>query len=344
MAAPLFSTLPHPDWHWPHFEGVLCGTMTDRERLGLPDHYAEDRFTPGLPAAYDRLRTLSRERLALLCEDKAEPLLDRVAAGNLLALLGDPRITTQSPAMITINAGEIEIGLDAAQLDELMERYAGLGMDRTWFAKECPRHRVGLKPYAIAKYPVTNQEYRDFLNATGFAELPSSWTFRRFPQELANHPVYTISPKAADAYAQWLSETTGRAFRLPSEAEWEYAAAGPAGLEFPWGETFNADYANTAESGLFQSSAVGVFAGGTSPFGLADMAGNVEEYVLDLYGAYPHGSFVRDHLVEIHGDYRVARGGSFARFRDLARTRRRHGHNPRSVTYAMGFRLVEDLG
>jgi formylglycine-generating enzyme required for sulfatase activity len=52
---------------------------------------------------------------------------------------------------------------------------------------------------------------------------------------------------------------------------------------------------------------------------------------------------VADHLVQIRGDYRVARGGSFARFRDLARIRRRHGHNPRSATYAMGFRLAETL-
>ena len=73
------------------------------------------------------------------------------------------------------------------------------------------------------------------------------------------------------------------------------------------------------------------------------MAGNVEEYVADLYRPYPGGEPVADHLVEIHGAYRVARGGGFSRFRDLARTRRRHGHNPRSATYAMGFRLVEDL-
>ena len=73
------------------------------------------------------------------------------------------------------------------------------------------------------------------------------------------------------------------------------------------------------------------------------MAGNVEEYVSDDYAAYPGGEFVTDHLVQIHGRYRVARGGSFARYRDLARTRRRHGHNPRSVTYAMGFRLAESI-
>jgi len=73
------------------------------------------------------------------------------------------------------------------------------------------------------------------------------------------------------------------------------------------------------------------------------MAGNVEEYVSDQYEAYPDGQLVTDHLVDIHGQYRVARGGSFARFRDLARTRRRHGHNPKSATYAMGLRLAESL-
>jgi formylglycine-generating enzyme required for sulfatase activity len=73
------------------------------------------------------------------------------------------------------------------------------------------------------------------------------------------------------------------------------------------------------------------------------MSGNVEEYVADTYAPYPGGDFVCDHLVEIQGTYRIARGGSFARFRDLARTRRRHGHNSRSAAYAMGFRLAENI-
>jgi formylglycine-generating enzyme required for sulfatase activity len=70
------------------------------------------------------------------------------------------------------------------------------------------------------------------------------------------------------------------------------------------------------------------------------MAGN-EEHVADDYAPYSGGSYINDHLAKIHGGYRIARGGSFARFRDLARSRRRHGHNPRSGTYAMGFRLAE---
>ena len=333
----------HPDWHWPVFRQALCGMMTDRERLGLPDHYVADRFSDSYPAAYDRLRGLAKPVLVALCEETAAPLVDRLAAGNLLALLGDSRIEVFAPGMIRIPGAEAEIGLPPADIDGVLARFAGLGLERPWIAKEAPRHKVAVRTFAIARYPVTNAEYREFLMATGHAEIPDSWHFRRFPADRANHPVYTVSAAAADAYCAWLSEATGRAFRLPTETEWEYAAGGPAGREFPWGATFDADLANTAETGLFQTTPVGIFVGGASPFGVSDMAGNVEEYVADSYAPYPGGDFIADHLVDIHGSYRVARGGSFARFRDLARTRRRHGHNPRSAAYAMGFRLAETL-
>ncbi len=190
---------------------------------------------------------------------------------------------------------------------------------------------------------MTNQEYRDFLIDTAYPEIPSSWSFRRFPVERSNHPVYTLSAEACDAYVQWLASRTGRDFRLPTESEWEFAATGTDGREFPWGEKFDPLLANTCETGIFETSPVGIFAAGASPFSVMDMAGNVEEYTADLYAAYPDGIKIDDHLSQIHGEYRVARGGSFARFRDLARNRRRHGHNPRSATYAMGLRLAESL-
>ena len=331
-------------WHWPVFNQTLCGTMTDRERLGLPDRFVDQRFARSSPSLLNPRRGLSRAALAALCEDPTVGLAERLAVGQRLALLGDPRIVTHDPAMIAIPGGKVDIGLDPDDLDQTMHDLSGLGLDRAWIAKECPRHTVELAPYAIGKYPVTNLEYRDFLLDTGRPHLPDSWHFRRFPGERSNHPAYTVAAEDADAYAVWLAGKTGRRFRLPTEAEWEYAAAGPDGLEFPWGRTFEADRANTAETGLFQSSPVGVFPGGNSPFGVTDMAGNVEEYVSSFYTAYPGGSWVSDHLVEIHGVYRIARGGGFARFRDLARTRRRHGGNPCSPTYTMGFRLAEDMG
>jgi formylglycine-generating enzyme required for sulfatase activity len=320
-----------------------CGTLSDRERLGLPDRYVEPRLAAALREAHAGTRRLGVDSLLATLGSARSTLAERIACGNALALLGDPRIRTLRPSMVDVPGARVQIGLPREEVDSVIARHHGLGLDRSWIEKECPRHEVDLAAFRLARHPVTNAEYRDFLLATGYAELPSSWDFRQFPDTRANHPVYTVSAGAADAYVRWLAQRTGRGFRLPTEAEWEWAAAGPQGLEFPWGAEFDAGLANTAETGLFTTSPVGAFVGGESVFGIADLGGNVEEYVAGDYAAYPGGRLVADHLVQIHGRYRVARGGSFARWRDLARTRRRHGHNPRSATYAMGFRVAESV-
>src|SRR5262249_259109 len=144
------------------------------------------------------------------------------------------------------------------------------------------------------RYPVTNQEYRQFLDETGHTSLPTSWVFGAFPSDRANHPVYTITPGDAEAYAGWLSVRTGRRFRLPTEVEWEYAARGRDEREFPWGDSFDAAKANTVELRLLSTTPVGMFSQGASPFGLLDLAGNVEEYVADVYEPYPGGPLVTD--------------------------------------------------
>jgi formylglycine-generating enzyme required for sulfatase activity len=329
-------------WHWPKIEGVLCDTMTDRERLGLPDAYMATRFEEILPEIYQKLRGKDVSDYLAMVENPSVPLVERLVAGNMLALVGDPRINVLQPEMVAIPGGDISIGLDERDIGAVMSSFTHIGLDEKWILKECPRHQVKLQNFRIAKYPVTNLEYRAFLQDSQYAELPRSWAFRRYPLERSNHPVYTVTAAAADAYTNWLSSKTGRAFRLPSEAEWEYAAGGDDGLEFPWGNEFEPDFANTVETGIFSTTPVGIFAEGNSPFGLADMAGNVEEYVQDVYAAYSDGEFISDHLVQLNGEYRVARGGCFSRLRDLARTRRRHGRNPASETYAMGFRLAED--
>jgi formylglycine-generating enzyme required for sulfatase activity len=157
----------------------------------------------------------------------------------------------------------------------------------------------------------------------------------------ANRPVYTVSPEAADAYVAWLAEKTGRSFRLPTEAEWEYAAAGIERREFPWGHVFDSRRVNTREGDFLCTTPVGMYPDGATPEGICDLAGNVEEFVSNDYVPYPGGRPVIDDLMQNRGSYRVARGGSFTRFRDLARTRRRHGRYQSSI-YVMGFRLAED--
>ncbi len=323
----------------PRLAGLAINDASDRAAMGYPEHYLDTRIQ-AQRETFAELRARSREQLVAIAESPADSLVRRVVAGNLLALLGDPRIVPLDPALVQIPGRLARIGLPPERLDAVMASYADTGILRAWIEKETPAYSTEVAPFRIAKYPVTNLEYRAFLEATTFPELPSSWDLGRYPEERANHPVYSISADAADAYVAWLARRTGRRFRLPTEAEWELAAAGPDGHEFPWGEQFLADHANTVETGLLSTTPVGVFPRGNSCFGAADLAGNVEEYVADDYRPYPGGAVVRDDLLTGGGSYRVARGGSFTRFRDLARCRRRHGRFPRGI-YIMGFRLAE---
>ncbi|MDC9606774.1 formylglycine-generating enzyme family protein [Xenorhabdus griffiniae] len=161
--------------------------------------------------------------------------------------------------------------------------------------------------------------------------------------EKANHPVYSVTLFDIEKYIEWLNQKTHENYRLPTEVEWELAASGGKKREFPWGDKFNAFLLNTVETGIYMTTPVGMFSAGQSPFGVMDMAGNVEEFVDNNYYVYPGGKLQKDHLNGMTETYRVARGGSFARFSDLARTTRRHGkfpHFDREI-FAMGFRLAK---
>lgn len=276
--------------------------------------------------------------LAGLVEDPGVPLAGRLAAGAVLAVLGDPRLGPV-PATGFVPGGRVRVGLPAAAVPEVTRRWEHVGVIESWIEKEAPEHTVELDDFWLADYPVTNGEYRAFLEATGHTSRPSTWYLGAYPWDRANHPVAGVLPRDADLYAQWLTRRTGHPWRLPGEAEWERAARGDDGREFPWGDSFDAEACNTRESGVHTTTPVGAFPVGRAPYGAYDMAGNVEEFVADDYAPYPSGAFVEDHLVETMGTYRVARGGSFARFGDLARTRRRHGAFPGPL-YPVGFRLA----
>lgn len=314
--------------------------LDNRTAMGLKPHYQTLRFQ-NLHRVMDSLRGLGIEELCELLNNPAIPLVQRYAAGSLLALLGDPRIDTYNPDMVEINDGTASIGLPVHRIEKIVAQYEALGVQYDWIEKEAPQFQTEVDHFSMGRYPVTNKEYHDFLLDNPNAEIPSSWVFGRYPSQKANHPVYTIHEQSAEAYAQWLSKKTGRSFRLPTEIEWEYAAGGPDALEFPWGAQFLPDHCNTAELHLFDSTPVGMFTEGASPFGLLDMAGNIEEYTACDYWVYPEGRFIADDLVRTQGRYRIARGGSFTRFQDLARCARRHGRYNKDI-YVMGFRLAED--
>jgi formylglycine-generating enzyme required for sulfatase activity len=142
------------------------------------------------------------------------------------------------------------------------------------------RETVVLPEYRIAKYPVTNAEYHEFVKATGLLRQPDHWRLDgSYPPELARHPVVFVSWEDASACATWLGG------RLPSEAEWEKAARGIEGREYPWGNEFVAGYCNSSEAKTDGTRPVDAHPDGASPYGVMDLAGNVWEWTATLYEA-----------------------------------------------------------
>ncbi len=152
---------------------------------------------------------------------------------------------------------------------------------------EQSQHRVEMPyDYYLGKYPVTNAQFNQFIQATE----PKNIGFKEW-QKKPDHPAVNISWHSARAYCHWLNQTIGAMlpgdwqFRLPTEAEWEKAARGVDGREWPWGNVWDPTLCNSMESGEEKVTRVGIYSPGSDgPFGAADMAGNVWEWTLNLLG------------------------------------------------------------
>ncbi len=117
------------------------------------------------------------------------------------------------------------------------------------------------------KYPLTNAQYKQFVDATGY-ETPV-WKGNNFPADKGNHPVEFVSWNDAQACSQWLSQITGQSIRLPTEAEWEKAARGKDGRIYPWGNRFDLFKCNimeNADNGSRGTTPIGSYPGGASPY------------------------------------------------------------------------------
>ncbi len=134
---------------------------------------------------------------------------------------------------------------------------------------------VHLETYALARFPVTNLQYTQFVRETDHRD--PKWPPNGLPPELANHPVTNVSWEDATAFTAWAGA------RMPTEAEWEKAARGTDGRIYPWGDEFVAENCNTSESKTEGTRVVDAHPGGASPFGVMDMAGNVWEWTDTLY-------------------------------------------------------------
>jgi len=221
-----------------------------------------------------------------------------------------PRVFFE-PQLVHIPSGHFTMGSTTEQIQELVSQ----GMDGERILREFPQHVVQLSSYYIGKYPVTNREYQEFVRDTGF-EQPVDWEDEMFPDDKGDYPVVNVSWKAANEYCKWLSNQTGKNYHLPTEAQWEKAARGTDGRIYPWGNDFNLKYCNTRESAIGYLTSVGQYSPqGDSPYGCADMAGNIWEWCGDWFNTDEYegrkGQVVRDPKGPESGQYRVLRGGSF---------------------------------
>jgi formylglycine-generating enzyme required for sulfatase activity len=208
----------------------------------------------------------------------------------------------------------------------------------------------------IGQMEVTNAQYKAFIDAGGYTNAaywmdagwswrqiegitqPDCWTDSTFNQ--SNYPVVCVSWYEAIAYSLWLSATSGEAFRLPTEAEWEYAARGPDGLVYPWGNEWNANKAITSETSNGESAnSVGSRPAGASWVGALDMSGNVWEWMSLLYQSYPYDATDGREDVQADGQ-QVLRGGSWSFNLDLARAASRLNYSPNFRNFSLGFRVT----
>lgn len=356
----------------------------------------------------------------------------RAEAGLILGQVGDPRFqvqqvsswktkqTPQSPAagvrliippLVTIPAGEAMLGGDDAEA----------------FDTEYPACTASVHIFAIAVYPVTNAEYRCFIEADGYQEeqwwLPAGWAWRQgraafdsaaqgrflhfyqllqagvdemvadwqmkgeivsesdveyyhwlagltaeaFIQERggqyqiarqtpaawhnnsfngANQPVVGVNWYEAMAYTTWLAAMTGQPYRLPTEAEWEWAARrqrpSGSGRRFPWGNQWDDGRCNNSATRLNRTSTVGMFPQGATPDGIQDLAGNVYQWTATCFRPYPYDPADGREDPKAEG-LRVSRGGVWSAGSTHNRCSCRSHPFPLFQNERTSFRLVQDV-
>ncbi|NIM97201.1 MAG: SUMF1/EgtB/PvdO family nonheme iron enzyme, partial [Candidatus Aminicenantes bacterium] len=284
----------------------------------------------------------AKEKLLVIIESDANPQ-ERIDAGEILGTLGDPRINALSPPMVVVEAGEFIRGSEECDEDD-----------------EKPIRNIYLDEFMMRKYPVTNQEFKAFIEDGGYdnKELwtPEGWQLRK-EENISepgywhdrkwngpNFPVVGVSWYEASAYANWLSRKIGDKYVLPSEAQWEKAARGSGGISYPWGKKWQEDHCNSVECGLRRTSPVGIFPAGTSPYGCMDMAGNVWEWCADWYMKdYYKKSPKSNPQGPSEGSFRVLRGGSWFLTPPSCRAASRYAARPTLRFYVYGFRLARLL-
>jgi formylglycine-generating enzyme required for sulfatase activity len=247
----------------------------------------------------------------------------------------------------TFNMGST--GGDLNQVRALCARYGGVC--ETWpFENEQPQHSVRLDALWVDQSEVTNAQYQRCVSAGACETVQScDWGTPTFGDPAkTQYPVVCVSWINANAYCRWAGA------RLPTESEWEYAARGPQGRDYPWGDGFDGNRLsfcdqscphrwrdNAVRDGYSEAAPVGAFAAGASWCGALDLAGNVWEWTLSQHKSYPYNP--NDGRESVSSDVkRVLRGGSWSDDPTTVRSAARTSENHHYKTWHVGFRCVMD--
>lgn len=358
-----------------------------------------------------RLLKRARERLLQLVEQGKLTPRERLEAADVLGALGDPRFDATRLHLPARLRSQPEPLLGFVKIPARTLTVGSEKDDKEADSGEKPAHPVTLPDFWIARYPVTNAQYRHFVKAGGYnAErywTPEGWAWRngagydlssinnddrlenfqdwlaRRPKERRDRPYWWNNPQwgaptrpvvgvswyEALAYCKWLDEQLRASqpglfpknyvVRLPTEAEWEYAARAPIGnrksqienRKYPWGDDWQENHANIDETGLKQTNPVGMFHQGGAPETLLfDLVGNTWDWTRSRWGRDPYNPEygypykVDDGRENLDGAFlRVLRGGSWDDDRRGARCASRNRHVPDYFDYCVGFRCIVSL-
>jgi sulfatase modifying factor 1 len=206
-------------------------------------------------------------------------------------------------------------------------------------------HKPKIDEFWIAKYAVTNEEYKRFIDTTGhpppernvFESQYQLWNRRGFPAEIARQPVVNVSWDDAVAYCEWLSKLTGGKYRLPTEEEWELAARGGLkGKSYPWGDKIDTKMAWYGQKWRGLKTLQNADYGEPNGYGLCGMAGNVWQWTADWFVPTFNGRPVQEELKL----YRVLRGGSWANDEGFLTVNYRNFYPPDFRDLFVGFRVA----
>ena len=208
--------------------------------------------------------------------------------------------------------------------------------DRDLETNEVPQRTVYLDAFWISRTQVTNAMFARCVSAGACQYSASDKTNPRYQDPAyADHPVVYVSWQAAESYCEWSGG------RLPTEAEWEKAARGTQGQKYPWGDTSPAVETVNTNNTVGDTTPVGQYPAGASPYGALDMGGNVREWVWDWYDPYYYQYAPdRNPAGPAAGEKKVLKGSSFSDTYRYARPANRLAHDPASPGVNRGFRCA----